>query len=60
MESIVASASALETFSARLRSITGSSASVADKSNSPTVLLEFLSNSCGVDASFDLDDHLNR
>jgi hypothetical protein len=59
MESLVASANAFETFSARFRSITGSSVSVADKSKRPTVLSEFLSNSYPADASFDLDDHLN-
>ena len=60
MERLVASARAFETFSADLRSITGSSVSVADKSNSLTVLSEFLSNSCRADVTFDLDDHLNR
>lgn len=60
MESLVASANAFETFSARFRSITGSSVSIADKSNSPTVLSKVLGNSCPAAASFDLDDHLNR
>ena len=45
-------ARAFETFSARLRSTTGSSVSVGDESNSPTVLSEFLSNSRPADVTF--------